>query len=132
MGEKVLKELSLISKWIEYEKINFIRCGSYCTFFVLSSEGWKQEEIYCIGHNYNHELGSYDKEVIDSPVKFGYDLFPGSLSLKNIMTGNGITVIQYCSLSNEYENENREYDILVGQKSNYSTQRTEHEPEHEI
>lgn len=84
---------------------------------LLFSQGWRQIEIEAFGHNYNREIGNYDNDFINNPVRFGYNLDEGKLKLVDVMTGNGITVIKYSDdkklFAGLYDDKNNESDHLM-------------------
>lgn len=62
---------------------------------LIYSSGWKQYEITVFGHNFNREIGNYDKDIISNPVRFGYNLDEPKLRISDVLLGNGITVIKF-------------------------------------
>lgn len=100
------------------EIIYSVKCGAYFTVFLLYSEGWRSIEITAFGHNFNREIGNYDVDFIDKPVRFGYTINEPNLRPVDVLCGNGITVIHMSNdptiyTSSEDYNETDKLNMVV-------------------
>lgn len=70
---------------------------------MINSNKWKDQEIWCCGHNFNKELGNYEIGFVDKFVPFGhyYQKDFEELRLSQVYTGNGIIAI---AISNSHMN----------------------------